>query len=243
MDEQQRIVDACRSREARIPNRFFSYEDPAHVCRIHERYFRTLRLLEKAGYHPLSSVDVLDVGCGDGILLRQFLQWGALPEKLAGIDLRPEPVEHGRRLNPNVDLRVGSAAQLPWADASFDLVCQHTVFTSILDPQTKRQVASEMSRVLRTGGAVLWYDFMYDNPRNPDVRGVPAKEIRSLFPDFHAHLQRITLAPPIARRLPRRLLPVLYPLLSAVTPLRTHWIGLLVKRELAPRCSAAYCDE
>jgi len=109
------------------------------------------------------------------------------------------------------------------------LVCQHTVFTSILDPTIKQQIAAEMARVLRPGGAVLWYDFMYNNPRNPDVRGIKADEIRSLFLAFQLHLRRITLAPFIARRLPELLLPVLYPLLATIPLLRTHYLGLLVK--------------
>ena len=182
-----------------------------------------------AGYQLITNLDILDIGCGNGNMLRQFLQWGAAPERLAGIELRPEPVEKARHLNPNLDVRCGSAIELPWPDASFDLACQHTVFTSILDPAMKQQIAAEMSRVLRQGGAVLWYDFMYNNPSNPDVCGIQAGEIRSLFPGFEIHLRRITLAPFVARRLPESLLPVLYPLLAAIPLLRTHYLGLLVK--------------
>jgi SAM-dependent methyltransferase len=230
-DEHQRILEAYQARQAQAQAKagFFGYEDLAHVCRMHERYQKTLRLLRKAGYHPLSDLHTLDVGCGDGNMLRQFLEWGAVPERLVGIELRPEPVEKSRRLNPALDIRCGSAVKLPWSDASFDLVCQHTVFTSIMDPAMKRQIAGEMNRVLRSGGAVLWYDFMYDNPRNPDVRGIKTDEIQLLFPGFGIHVHRITLAPPIARRLPEPLLPVLYPLLAAIPLLRTHYLGLLAK--------------
>lgn len=73
---------------------------------------------------------------------------GAAPECLVGIELRPEPVERARQINPNLDVRCGSAIELPWPDASFDLVCQHTVFTSILDSAMKQRGDSEMSRVL-----------------------------------------------------------------------------------------------
>ena len=230
-DEHERILKAYQRLEARVQagENFFEYRDLAHVCRIHERYRVTLSLLKAAGYHPMSNLHILDVGCGDGNMLRQFLQWGAIPEHLAGIELRPEPVQKARHLNPNLDVRCGSAIELPWPDASFDLVCQHTVFTSILDSAMKQQIAAEMSRVLRPGGAVLWYDFMYNNPRNPDVRGVKADEIRALFPGFEIHLRRITLAPFIARRLPESFLPLFYPLLAAIPPLRTHYLGLLVK--------------
>ena len=49
------------------------------------------------------------------------------------------------------------------------------------------------------GGGVLWYDFTVDNPRNPDVRGVPVARIRELFPEARVQHQRVTLAPPLAR--------------------------------------------
>jgi SAM-dependent methyltransferase len=229
-DEHQRILKAYDARRAWAEAGFFEYENPAHICRVYERYRETLLLLHRAGYHPLSNLSILDVGCGDGNMLREFLQWGAAPERLAGIELRPESVQKACHLNPNLDVRCGSATELPWPDASFDLACQHTVFTSVLDSAMKQQVAGEMSRVLRQGGAVLWYDFMYDNPRNPDVRGVRAGEIRALFPGFEiTFMKRITLAPPIARRLPKGLVPVLYLLLSAIPLLRTHYLALLTK--------------
>jgi SAM-dependent methyltransferase len=230
MAEQQRIMAAYRARETQARPMFFGYENPAHLCRVYERHRETLRLLASAGFQPLSRQRILDVGCGDGNMLRQFLQWGAEPAHLAGIELRPEPADYARHLNPNLDVRCGCATELPWPDVSFDIICQHTVFTSILDTRMKQQVAREMARVLRPEGAVLWYDFMYDNPHNPDVRGIGAREVAILFPGFETYLHRITLAPPLARRLPERMTPIAYPLLSAVPFLCTHYLGLLIKR-------------
>ena len=228
-DERRRILEVYEARDRRVETRFFAYRDPVHVWSHHERYRGTLLLLASAGFHPLSDVRILDVGCGDGGMLRQFLQWGGAVENLAGIELRPDAVRRARHLSPNFDIREGSATLLPWPDRSFDLVCQHTVFTSVLASEMKRRIASEMTRVLRNRGAVLWYDFRYNNPRNPDVRGVAAKEVRALFPDLEIRLGGITLAPPLARRLPVALLPILYPLLSAFPPLRTHYLGLFTK--------------
>ena len=89
-------------------------------------------------------------------------------------------------------------------------------------------VAHEISRVLKPGGAVVWYDFRYDNPQNRNVRGLGQQEVEALFPGHAASLRTVTLLPPIGRRLGPAT-GLLYPLLSAFPPLRSHLIGLLVK--------------
>lgn len=232
--ELSRILEVYKKRQLLDDARksFFEYENVAHFCRLYERYRETLRLLRKADCRSLSGKLILDVGSGDGHMLRQFLQWGAEPTCLAGIDLIPEVVQKGRALNQGIDIRLGSATNLPWPDNSFDIVCQHTVFSSILDIAMKRRVASEMSRVLRPAGLILWYDFIYNNPYNPDVRGIKAREIELLFPHFQIKLQRITLAPFIGRAIPEPLLAYAYPLLSIIPILRTHYLGLFRKQSV-----------
>jgi len=67
----------------------------------------------------------------------------------------------------------------------------------------------------------------FANPRNPDVRGVPLRRVRELFPDGKVKRCRVTLAPPIARRVVG-IHPALYTLFNAMPFLRTHilcWIA------------------
>jgi hypothetical protein len=89
-------------------------------------------------------------------------------------------------------------------------------------------VAREIDRVLAHGGAIVWYDFRYNNPWNPHVRGMRRQNIQSLFPGYTLHLKTLTLLPPLARRL-GHLTSSLYPLLSSLPFLRTHYLGLLIK--------------
>jgi ubiquinone/menaquinone biosynthesis C-methylase UbiE len=197
---------------------------------IQERDSELLSMLSRYGVDSLKEKRVLDIGCGTGYWLREFLQWGALPENVFGIDLLPERIEEARKLCPHtVSLECGNAAALDFLDSSFDLVLQSTVFTSILDPEMSQRIAAEMLRVLKPGGFVLWYDFFADNPRNPDVRGVRRSEIRQLFPGCEIHLRRITLAPPIGRFV-GRYSPLLYTLLSRTRILCTHYLGLINKK-------------
>jgi hypothetical protein len=107
-------------------------------------------------------------------------------------------------------------------------VYQSTVFSSLLDDAFQHQLADTMWRWVRPGGGVLWYDFTVDNPRNPDVRGVPVKRIRQLFPDGRIQVRRLTLAPPLARAV-TRVHPALYSLFNACRYLRTHVLAWIEK--------------
>jgi hypothetical protein len=122
----------------------------------------------------------------------------------------------------------GDACQAPIGPGTQDLVVQSTVFSSLLDDATRATLAAAMWRWLAPGGAVLWYDFTVNNPRNPDVRGVPLAEVRTLFPKGRITARRVTLAPPLARAV-CRIHPRLYPLLNAMPLLRTHVLAWVVK--------------
>lgn len=222
-EEEARI----RAAYARRPERDPRYGCLAHRLACEERERSLKSILATRGFGSFESARILDVGCGTGAWLDVFLRWGGRPENLAGIDLLPQRITRARQTLPaGIELRCGNAARLEWPDASFDLVVQSTVFTSIFDSAMKRQIASEMLRVLKPSGCVVWYDFFHDNPRNPDVRGVNRAEILSLFAGCEVSLQRLTLAAPLGRRA-ARLSPALYRLLSRATPLRTHYLGAI----------------
>src|SRR5206468_5110563 len=130
---------------------------------------------------PLSQVRILEVGCGTGAWLIDFVRWGFSPENLWGIDLLPEfVVEACRRCPCGVHVQCQSVTDLAFRDATFDIVLQSTVFTSLLDQQVRHLAARELRRVLRENGLILWNDFYLSNPRNPDVRRVGRAEIAAL---------------------------------------------------------------
>ncbi len=94
----------------------------------------------------------------------------------------------------------------------------------------KRQIASEMLRVVKRDGLILWYDFHVNNPRNPDVRGIKKREIYQLFPGCRIELQRTTLVPPLVRLLAARSWLVCYRL-GRIPWLCTHYLGVIQKEE------------
>ena len=172
---------------------------------------------------------VLEVGCGYGDNLLQFIRWGCTPDNLVGNELLEQRcTEARRRLPQGVRILQGDAAALDLPPESFDIVLQSTVFTSILDDDFQTQLAQRMWSLTAPGGLVIWYDFAFNNPNNPDVRGVPRQRIRELFPDGKHRYSRITLAPPIARLL-TRVSPALYSVANFIPLLRTHLFCVVEK--------------
>ena len=225
--EEARIRDAYERRKA--SGKSYSWFDAGHLFILQDLERRLLAALQRHGMAPLDSNQILEVGCGNGYWLREFIKWGARPENLAGIDLLPERIAQASRLSaPGVLLTRGRASQLDFADGSFDIVFQATVFTSILDSALKMQVAREMVRVLKPDGVMLWYDFRFNNPRNPDVRGIERAEIKRLFSSCRVTLERVTLAPPLTRALaPYSRLGA--HLLSSIPWACSHYLGTIQK--------------
>jgi ubiquinone/menaquinone biosynthesis C-methylase UbiE len=229
--EETRIASAYERRRAVGDTLRDSFLSPANLAIIQERERAMLRALNRAGYANFAERKLLEVGCGTGFWLRQFVHWRMPPANVTAVELLPERASEARSLLPaDVQIIDGNGTALPFQDASFDIVLQSVVFSSILDSEVKEQVAREMMRVLRPGGLILWYDFFVNNPRNPDVRGVSRSEINNLFPGCTMELQRLTLAPPLARVV-APIFPPLYGLLSSIRVLCTHYLGLIRKNE------------
>lgn len=160
-------------------------------------------------------------------MLGSMLRYGADPEHLHGMDLLPDRVAAARRRYSSIDVAVGDAAALAFPDASFDIALQFTLLSSVLDETVRLRIAAETVRVLRPGGLIIWYDFIW-NPLNRDARGIGLGEIRQLYSGCSIEARRVTLAPPISRRIA----PVswtLCRLLEAVPFLRSHHLAAIRK--------------
>ena len=95
---------------------------------------------------PASSGLTLDLGCGEGRFPRDLKAAGY---KVIGIDASPTLIEHATTADPGGDYRVADAAQLPFADASVQLV---TALLSLHDMDDMPGAIAEAARVLMPGG-------------------------------------------------------------------------------------------
>jgi SAM-dependent methyltransferase len=183
------------------------------------------------GRRDLAELKLTEVGCGSGTNLIDFLRFGFAPQNLCGIELLPERVAAARKILPaTVAVHEGDANSIHIALASQDVVFQSVVFSSLLDNEFQQDLARRMWSWVKPGGGVLWYDFIYNNPSNPDVRGMPVKRVRALFPEGTVIVRHVTLAPPISRRV-CRIHANAYYLFNALPLLRTHVLCWISKRD------------
>jgi SAM-dependent methyltransferase len=210
-------------RDAAVDAQRYSLFDAAALQAQQERARAMLALWRAQGWHTLAGRRFVEVGCGGGGNLLDLLRLGAPAEGLTGIELLPERVAAARACLPAaVALIEGDAAAAPIAAASQDAVLAFTVFSSLLEDVPQARLAAAMWRWIKPGGGVLWYDFAVDNPRNPDVRGVPVRRMGALFPEARLTVRRVTLAPPLARALARLHPKLVAPLAACLPFLKTH---------------------
>lgn len=131
----------------------------ATVDHLHSGGLKTTRdQAERLNLSPATRV--LDIGCGTGGPARYLAAtYGC---HIEGIDLTPEMVETGRvltercGLSDKINLKVGNALDLPFADQSFDVVwCQNMT----MNIEDKAGFLSGAYRVLRPGGIFTSTEF------------------------------------------------------------------------------------
>jgi ubiquinone/menaquinone biosynthesis C-methylase UbiE len=161
-----------RGRSCPIPNetdrirRIFDKQAPTYD-RSMSRFERLLFKGNREWVCSRAAGDVLEIAAGTARNLPLYP-----PEaKLTGVELSPEMAALGRRraaeLGREIDLRVGDAERLDFADESFDtVVCTYGLCTIPDD----RAALREAKRVLRRGGRLL----LAEHVRSPNlvVRGI-----------------------------------------------------------------------
>ena len=156
---------------------------------------------------------ILDAGCGTGgnaIFLRRY-------GIVAGVDLAPEALELGGPRLPGALARA-SVLELPFADASFDLITSFDVLYHRAVPDEGRALA-EMRRALRPGGRLLIRLPAYEFLRSKHDRAVHTRrrytiaQARSLLSaggfaiERGSYINSLLFPLPLAQRLLERAVP------------------------------------
>jgi ubiquinone/menaquinone biosynthesis C-methylase UbiE len=112
---------------------------------------------------------VLDVGCGTGTLALEVARRVGQAGRVVGIDPGAEQIARARakaaRRNAPIEFQIGVIEQLPFPDATFDVVLS-TLMMHHLPAPLKRQGLAEIARVLKPGGRLVIADFTRKQERH-----------------------------------------------------------------------------
>jgi SAM-dependent methyltransferase len=101
---------------------------------------------------------VADLGCGSGVFTELLRRRGY---RSIGLDISPKLIALGRAKYPGLELIEGDAENLPFESASLDGVLLSGLVHHFPDP---RRLASEVGRVLKSGGRFVAFDPNRINP-------------------------------------------------------------------------------
>lgn len=130
-------------------------DDPVALLRAEARLrnpWVASRIARERGDVP---ADVLDVGCGGGFLSNYLAQEN---HRVTGLDASAEALDVAARHDTSrrATYTHGNALALPFADASFDVVCAMDFLEHVED---FRRVVAEAARVLRPSGLFFFHTF------------------------------------------------------------------------------------
>jgi 2-polyprenyl-6-hydroxyphenyl methylase/3-demethylubiquinone-9 3-methyltransferase len=139
-----------------LGERWYSAEDdPIALLRAESRLRNPWIAAEIARALGSRGADVLDVGCGGGFLSNHL---GSLGHRVTGLDASRDALAIASRYDHSglVRYQQGDALQLPFDDASFDVVCAMDFLEHVENPD---QVIAEAARVLKPSGLFFFHTF------------------------------------------------------------------------------------
>lgn len=108
-------------------------------------------IIERA--RPIGPSDrILDLGCGTGIVARTLHERLGGGAPIIGLDASSEMLAKAREIAPELDWREGNAMDLPFADASFEVVVSQQMLQFVPD---RAAALREIRRVLAPGGRLI----------------------------------------------------------------------------------------
>ena len=154
----------------RTIRKLYHFPAPAFIGRfldsdLRRRLQPPAKLIERSGIEP--GMTVMELGCGSGAFTTFVARVVGEGGKVYAVDIQPAMLKqlegklagHENQDIENIELKLASAYQLPFADGSLDLVYMVTVLPEIPD---RGRALREIKRVLKPGGILAVTEFLPD---------------------------------------------------------------------------------
>ena len=179
---------------------------------------KAMNYLTKISKVDLASWKILDVGCGGGGSLFNFIRLGFKPNNMYGVDILPERIEKAKNNFPDINWQCQDAQNLHFENSTFDIVLESTMFVQIIDDNLALNIAKEMIRVTKPGRFIFLIDWRTPNPFDKNYKALTKKRISLMF-NGQKFVKQFSgsLLPPIGRLLSKRL-PAFYFVIQKIFP-------------------------
>ena len=147
-DDLSRLRAEYEDRKKRFANSdVYSWFNVSNLFAIQQRQRDILSSLKRAGISDFANFRILEMGCGGGGVLTEFLNLGARPQNLFGVDILRDRLASARGRLSGSHFANADGSHLPFPSASFDMVMQFTALSSILDANLRREICRDMLRI------------------------------------------------------------------------------------------------
>jgi SAM-dependent methyltransferase len=106
----------------------------------------------KANNFDVTSASFLDLGCGNGSLVRLFSEYKQSTENLVGIDYSSLRIQKAKELNPAIMFEEGDITNLRNFESKFDLISAFVVLTHLSTDEDLLAAFSQIKKNLKTDG-------------------------------------------------------------------------------------------
>jgi len=186
----------------RIRNAYSHFEESDNYKKLHtpfglSSYYqdnlkrKLIFIFRKKGFLTLNELKVLDVGIGKGSNVPDFFKFGINFKSLFGLDILFDRLRFLKNNYKEILVFNCDAQKVSFKNKSFDIVTQFVVFSSILEDNVCQNIATEMLRVLKDDGMIIWYDAHGGKMLSEHTRSYSEEQIKEFFPNCKYEFKRI----------------------------------------------------
>jgi ubiquinone/menaquinone biosynthesis C-methylase UbiE len=130
---------------------------------------RKVREIARQVQDPEQNLNILDLGCGDGLCMVFFREF--FPNSvLQGLDVSRQSILAAARRNiPGAQFNAYDGSQIPFKAGSFHIIMLAGVLHHVIDVPNQILIIQECHRVLKKEGALFIFEH---NPLNPITRRI-----------------------------------------------------------------------